>query len=161
MNRVSVLVAPPSRSTASKYSSNLDRSWPPSASPNSLDHGLQVCTNIASKCISKLARLRPPSASLSYSITPSKGISKRARSRRPIASSNQHNHGLPVHMIIASKCISKLTPLWPPSAALSYSISASKCSSKLAQSRPPSSHDHSLQVHLQTCPIMASKLAET
>ena len=47
MNRVSAPVAPPSRTTASrltapKYYCNLARSWPPSASPNSLDHSLQV-----------------------------------------------------------------------------------------------------------------------
>jgi hypothetical protein len=30
------------RSTASKFFSNLARSWPPSGSPTSLDHGLQV-----------------------------------------------------------------------------------------------------------------------
>jgi len=53
-------------STASKYSSNLARSRPSSASPNSLDHGIQVHLHTpsitASKCISKLARLRPTSS---------------------------------------------------------------------------------------------------
>jgi len=39
----------------------------------------------------------------------------------------------------------------------SCSITASKCISKLARLRPPSSHDHGLQVHLQTRSIMASK----
>ena len=47
MNRVSAPVAPPfqtttSRLTPSMYSSTLTRSWPPSASPNSLDHRIQV-----------------------------------------------------------------------------------------------------------------------
>ena len=83
-----------SRYTASKYSSNLARSWRPSASPNSLDHGLQVHLQTrsitASKCISKLARYWPPS-SLDYglqfrSITASKCISKLARSRPRSAS---------------------------------------------------------------------------
>jgi len=77
-------------STASKYSPDLARSWPAGASPNSLDHGLQlhlwvtwswppnvspnslnrglqvylwVHSITASQCISKLARLRPPGAS--------------------------------------------------------------------------------------------------
>jgi len=86
-------------STASKYSSNLARSRPPSASPNSLDHSLQVHLQTrsmtATKWISKLARLRPPSL---------------------------HDHGLPVHLwgqsILASKCISEFTRSRPPSAYL-------------------------------------------
>ena len=53
--------------TASKYSSNLAQSRPPSASPISLDHCLkmhpQTRSITASKCISKYARLLPPSAS--------------------------------------------------------------------------------------------------
>jgi len=72
--------------TASKCVSKLARSQPPSASPNSLNHGLQVhlaqsqpssvslylpdyelqvCTIMASKGISNLARLQPWSVSLS------------------------------------------------------------------------------------------------
>jgi len=81
--------------TASKYSSNLARSRPPSASPISLDHGLQVHLQThsitASKCISKLARLRPASS---------------------------HEHGLQVHpqtrLITISECISKLSWSLPP-----------------------------------------------
>jgi len=58
MNRVSAAVAPPSwssasKSTTSKYSSNLDRSWPPSQSPNSLDHGLKVHLSTGSITASK------------------------------------------------------------------------------------------------------------
>jgi len=68
MNRVSAAVAPPSKSTAYKYSSNLAWSLPASASPNSLYQGLQVDLWLhsisASKCISKLARSRPRSVSL-------------------------------------------------------------------------------------------------
>jgi len=52
-------------STASKYSSNLTRSRPPSVYPNSVDYGLQFHTNTASKCISEFTRSWPPSASLS------------------------------------------------------------------------------------------------
>jgi hypothetical protein len=138
MNTVSAPVAPPSRTTASrltasKYSSNLARSWPPSGSPNSLDYGLQVHLQTrsitASKCISKLARLRPPSS---------------------------HDHGLQVHLqtrsISASKCISKLARLRPPSShdhglqmhLQTRSVTASKCMSKLARSRPRSASISSL-----------------
>jgi len=90
--------------------------------PILLDHGLQVHLHTpsitASKCISKLARLRPP---------------------RP------HYHGLPVHLqrcsITVSKCISKLARLWPQSVSpnllsyglLTHSITASKCISKFAR----------------------------
>jgi len=95
MNIVSAPVAPPSqstasRSTASKDSSNLGRSWPPSACRDSLDHGLHLHTIMASQCISKLARLLPPSAALS-----------------------SHALGLQVHLqtrlIMASEYISQFT----------------------------------------------------
>jgi len=87
---------------------------------------------MASKCISKLGRLRPPSS---------------------------HHHGLQVHLqtrtITASKCISKLAQAHPPSVSLNSldlslqvylqtrTISASKCMSKLDYGR-------------QTCSITAS-----
>jgi len=118
-------------STASKYLSNLARSWPPSVSPNSLDHGLQVYLQTrsitASKCISKLARSRPPSVSpdsLDYglqvrTIMASMCISKLARSQPPSASLSSLDLSLKVHLqtrsITASKCISE------------FMITASKC----------------------------------
>jgi len=131
-------------SIASKYSSNLTRSRPPSASPNSLDHRLQVYLQTpsitASKCISKLAQSQPPSVS-----------------------PNSVDYGLQVRTITASKCIPEFTRSWPPSASLSsldlglqvhlqtHSVTASKYISKLAQLWPPSaslnSLDHGLQVH--------------
>jgi len=85
---------------ASKCISKLAWSQPPSASPNSLDHGGQVHLQnhsiTALKCIAKLARLRPPSS---------------------------HDDGLQVHLqtcsITASKCISILARLWSRSAYLS------------------------------------------
>jgi len=83
-------------STASKSSSNLTRSRPPSVYPNPLDCGLQFCTIRASKCISKLAQSQPPSVS-----------------------PNSLDYGLQVHTITASKCISEFTRSWPPSASLS------------------------------------------
>jgi len=137
-------------STSTNYSSNLAQSRPPSASPNSLYHGLQVSTITASKCISKLAPLRPPSASLSTvnlglqvhvrtrSITASKSISRLARSWHPSASTYSLHYSLQVRTIVPSMWISQHPWL-----------------------RPPSLHDHGLQVHLQTRSIMASKLAQS
>jgi hypothetical protein len=56
-----------SRLTASKYASNLARSWPWSASSSSLDRSFQVHLQsgfiIAFNCISNLAQMQPPSAS--------------------------------------------------------------------------------------------------
>jgi len=79
-------------STASQYSSKLGWIWPASASPNSLDYGLQTRSITASKCISKLPQLWPPSS---------------------------HDHGLQVHLhtrlITAFKCISKLAVSRPRS----------------------------------------------
>jgi len=124
MNRVSAPGAPPtdrlqidhlhvllqSRSIIACYKciSKLARSRPPSASPNSIDHGLQVHLSVhsssASKCISKLDRSRPPSAALS-----------------------SLDLGLQVHLqtrsITACKCSSQFTRSRPPSAALSSLIS--------------------------------------
>jgi len=98
----------------------------------SLDHSLQVhlqtrsitasqCISefrtTASKCISELARSRPPSSHnhglqlhlRTRSITASKCITKLARSRPPSASPNSLDHGLHVHLstrlITASKYI--------------------------------------------------------
>src|SRR5258708_7060674 len=87
------------------------------------------------KCISKLARSRPPSAALishdlglqlhlqTRSITASKCISKLYRSRPPSAALSSLDLGLQVHLqtrlITASKCISNLGRSRPPSAALS------------------------------------------
>jgi len=116
-----------SRSTTSKYSSNLPRSKPAaSASLNSLDH--------SSECISEFTQSRSPIASptslddglkvhlQTRSITASKCISEFTPSRPPSASPNSLDHGLPVHLqtrsITASKCISQLARLRPPSTSL-------------------------------------------
>jgi len=90
----------------------------------------------------------------SCSIMACKCISKLARSRPPNASRNSLDRGLQVHLqtrsIAASKCISEFNL-----------ISASKCISDFTRSRPPSaspnSLDHGLPVHLQTRSITASK----
>jgi len=128
---------------ASKSISKLAGSRPPSASPNSLAHVLQVHlwddSLMTSKCISKLDRSRHPSS---------------------------HNHGLHVHLqtrsIMASKSISEFNL-----------ISASRCILKLARSRPPSASlrstrsrppsaspnllDRGLHVHLSVHRITAFK----
>jgi len=134
MNRVSAPVAPPfrttvSRLTASKFCSNVARSRPPSSSPNSFDHSLQVYLQTRSitayKCLSKLARSRPPSASpnsldhglqvhlRTHSVTASKCISKLVRSQPPSQSPNLLDYGLQVHLqtrlIMALEFISNFT----------------------------------------------------
>ena len=101
MNRVTDPIAPPSQATASWLTvSNLPRSWPPRASPDSLDHSLQVYLWTRTIMASKFAPSWPPSASL-YSL----------------------DHGLQLHLqtrsITASKCISKLDRLQPRSASSS------------------------------------------
>jgi hypothetical protein len=134
---------------------------------------------MASKCISKLARSRPPSASLSYSISASKCVSKPARSRPPSAtpsstrsrpssaSPNSLDHGLQMHLqtrsISASKCISELHDLQTRSITTSKCISefnwisACMCVSKLARSRPPSTSP----VHTITASKFISKFSQS
>jgi len=134
MNRVSAPVSPPSqttasRSTASKYSSNLARSWPPSASPNSLDDSLQVRTLMASKCISPNSLDHGLQVHLqTHSIT----ASKFPRLCPPSASPNSLDYGLQVHTLIASKCIS---PNSYDYGVQVCTIMASECISKFTQSR--------------------------
>jgi len=83
------------------------------------------------------------------------------------------HQGLQVHLqtrsITASKCISKLARLWP-TISLEHvlyvrTIMALKCIYKVTWLQPPSSHNHGLQVHLQTRLITAckcvSKLAQS
>jgi len=97
------------------------------------------------KCISKLARSRPRSVSLSSlnlglqlyfqtrSISATQSISKLAQSRPPSASLSSLNLGLQLHLqtrsMTASKCISEFARPWSPIAS-------------------PSSLAHSLKVHL-------------
>ena len=158
--------------TTSKYSSNLTQSCPSSLSPNSLDHGPQAHLHsrsiMASKFISRLPRLRPASfhdQSLEVhlhirSITASKCISP-----------NFLHHGLQVHLqtysIMASRCISRVAGLRPATShnhvpqlhLQTRSITISEWIPKFSPSWPPSvspkTLDYPLQVHLQTCSIMA------
>jgi len=149
-------------STASEYSSNHARSLPPSVSPNSQDHGLQVYLQTHSIMACKFAR----ASSL-------KRISKLARSWPPSASPTSLDHGLQVHLqtcsITASKCISKLPPLWPPSSCdhgLQVHLQTRlmmilECISMFGPSRSPSvspnTLEYCLQVHLPTHSIMPSE----
>jgi len=119
MTGLSTPVAPPSRVTTSRlptcrYSSNLTWSWPPSASPNSHNHGILVHVSVhsisASKCISSLARSLPPSVSLSslnpgfqvrlhtWSITTPKCISEFTWSRPPCESPHSLAPSLQVYL---------------------------------------------------------------
>jgi len=135
-------------STASKYLSNLTRSRPVSVSPNSLHYGLQVRTIMASKCISTLARLWPPSLH-HHSLQVHLHL---ARLRPP----NSLHHGLKVCLITRSITPSKFTWSWPPSASPNsldhdpgvhlnvHSIMASKCISEYTGLLPPSASPNSL-----------------
>jgi len=133
MSWVSAAVAPPSQTTASgltasNYSSNLARSWPPIASPNSLDHSHQVHLQTrlitASKSNYNLAQSRPPSS---------------------------HDHGLQVHLetrsIAPSKCISNLDQLRSPTVYDDGLQTRRITASKFTWSQPPNSHNHDLRVH--------------
>jgi len=111
MNKVSNPIPPPSwsnsaRSTASKYSSNLDWSWPPCATPNLLDYGLQVYLQtwsiMASKHISELIWPWPPSDSpnwLTYSLQYRMSMASRfARLWHWCAFLNTLDLGLQIHL---------------------------------------------------------------
>jgi len=118
-------------STIYMYSSKLARSRPRSVSLSSLNLVLQLHLQTrsitASKCISKLARLRPPQVHLQTpSITISDCISKFTRSRPPSVSPNTLDYRLQVHR---SR---------PPSVF-------------------PNTLDYRLQVHLQSRSITASE----
>jgi len=116
--------------TRSEYLSNLAQSRPPSVSPNSLNHGLQVHLQTrsitASMCISRLAGFWPASS---------------------------HDHLLQVHLQTRSITAWKFATSWPPSAYLqSRSFTASKCISKYTRLWPPSASPkllhHGLGVYL-------------
>jgi len=103
---------------------------------------VQTRSITASKCICRLARLRPASShdhglqvhlqthliAASHcifefnSVSASKCISKLARSWPPSVSPDPLDYGLQVRTIMASKCISKLARSWPPSASQTRSI---------------------------------------
>jgi len=104
-------------STASKYSSNLARSRPPSPSPNSLEHGLQVYLQTRSITACKFARAWPPSAS-PHSLDHDLGVylqtrlitaCKFARAWPPSASLNSLDNGLGVYLWVHSIVIFRRT----------------------------------------------------
>jgi len=125
--------------TACKCIAKLVRLRRPSASPNTLDQGLQVRLQTrsmrASKCISKYARLRLPNSHVHCIQV---HISKHTRSWPPSVSPNSLDRGQHVHLrtpaITAFKCISTLARLWRPS-----------------------SHDPGSQVHRTTRSFTASE----
>ena len=109
--------------TASKYSSKLTQSRPPSVSLISLDYGLPVRTIMASQCISPNSLNHGLQVYLQPClITASKCIYKLARSQSWSASRSSLNHGLLVYLqirsISTSKCISNLAPSKPRSISL-------------------------------------------
>ena len=130
---------------------------PPNTRPNSLDYGPRTRNMTASKCISIVSLLWPPS---SHDHGLQVHICKLAWSRPPSVSPNSLNHGIPVRTIMASKYIYTLTRSWPPSASpnsLNHSlqvylwtrlITASKFAWSRCPSASPNSHDHGLRVYL-------------
>jgi len=91
--------------------------WPPRASPNTLDHGLQVRATMASNCISKLARSQPPSSNdhdlQVHRHTRLLMASKFTQSWAPTLSPHLLHYSLQVDVyvqeVISSKCISEYT----------------------------------------------------
>ena len=149
MNRVSAPVLPPSQTTASsltpsKSSSILARTWPPSASPHSLNHRLQVCTLMASKCIS-------PNL-LHHSLQVD--ISRLAPSWRPSASGNSLDYRPQVCMIAISKFLSQNSHNYILQV---HTITVSKCIPKLARSQPSGVSPTSVDYGLQVCMIIRSE----
>jgi hypothetical protein len=130
-----------------------------SASPNVINHHLQVYLQTGLNTAYKFAHSWPTSVSpTSFDYGLHKCISKFAGSRPPSVSPNSLDHGLQVYLetssittckfpwswspraylqtrsVTANKCISKLTSLWPPHLHL---ITTSQCISKYAV-LPPS-----------------------
>jgi hypothetical protein len=142
----------------------------PSASRNSLNHGIKVCMIMTSRFILKPAQSWPRSSSVrSLNLItisklaqswPHKCITRLAQSWPP----SSHDHGLQLylttHTIMA--CVFALT--WPPSASLNLlnhslqvcTIMACKCIRKLTPSRPPSSSWSSLDRYPQAHPDFLS-----
>jgi len=172
MDRVAATMTPPcwtttsrlttcrliaSRWRASKFSYDPDWSWPPSASPNLPDHGLQVylqsCFITASKWISQFTQSRPRSASprvlndslqlhlQTCSSTALKLMTEFTWSRSQTECPKTLDPSHQVRTSIALQVSSTLARLWPRSASLS-------------------SLTFGLQMHLQSCLLMASKFAQ-
>jgi len=82
-----------------------------------------------------------------YTITVSISRFKLAWSRPPTASSNSLDYSLQVHTLMACRCLS---PHLHNNDQQVHMITGSRWISKLARSQPRSSHNHGLQVHLQS-----------
>ena len=174
MNRVSPSVAPPSWTTAcsltaSKYSSNLARSWPPGASPNSVNHSLQVYLITLRIAAPKFGWSMPLSESPNSveqgltlhlhtrSITAFTSVSNLGQSWPASAAPNSLNISLQVYVQAGAITASKLARSWPPSALQTHTITSSRRISKVAQSQPPSVCPNSLAYGFQTSLITASE----
>jgi len=117
--------------TTSKGISKLTWSWPTSSHPHGLQLHLQTPLITASNCLCKLARLWSPSS---------------------------HNHPVHVHLQTHLITASKFTVSWSSSAYLqTRTISASKCISKLVGLQPPSVSLNSLHHTFQGYKIIGSK----
>jgi len=149
-------------STTFKSSSNLQQSWPPSASPDLIYHNLnvhpRVCRITVWEFIAQFTPVQLRSASptlfehclLVYLQTQAIMAYKFRWSWPPTAFPIPLDHRLwvhhRVHSILESKCISKHAQLQPGSVTPNSlncnlhvpTIMASECSSQLAQSRPQS-----------------------
>jgi len=99
---------------ASKFIFKLDRSWPPSTSPNMLDHSHQVHlhTHLVTSYTYICKWTRSPPASVSMSLL--------NRGRHLSASPNLLDHSIQVHLAVhsigvsqcSSKCIQVLSAVW-------------------------------------------------
>jgi hypothetical protein len=67
-------------STATQFSSTCAPLQPACTSPNSLDYGIQTRSIMASKCISKFARSRPPPSASPHSLDHRRGVNRWAYS---------------------------------------------------------------------------------
>jgi len=137
----------------------------------------QHLARLSIDCLQVLVQSRTIPASKFAQLWPPKCISKLAWLRPSSASPNSLNYSLQTCTIAASKCISKLVWLrrtncliaasmfarsWPPSTYLqTRMITASKCIYKLAWSLPPSVSQNLLNYGLQVRTIMASKCIYT
>jgi len=91
---------------------------------------LQFTSIMASKCLSILTWLHPPTF---------------------------RDHSLQVHLHPCLITAAKIAWLWPPIESPNSHNHGSLFISKFAPSQPPTSHDYGLQLHLQTRSIMPSK----
>jgi len=153
--------------------SKLTQSSPSSICPKSLNHGLQVHSIMAAKYVSTLSRSQPAhlhvhciqTCLLTQLIIASHFI----WSWPPSSIPNSMDHGHQVRMVMASKCISKLSLSQPPNmhdhGLQVYPQPPLITSSKFTLPWPaiasPNSHDHSFQVRTVMASKFISKLTQS